>query len=99
MSEDQASWTFLTNHTHVLICLARDPDLRLRDLADLIGITDRAVSTLIDELEAAGYLKRSKVGRRNRYEVHIDRPMRHPVAHGHDIGELIDVMRPVVDDH
>jgi len=96
MTEEQPlSWTFLTNHSHVLICLSRDPDLRLRDLAELVGITDRAVSTLIDELEAAGYIKRTKVGRRNRYEVHADRPMRHQVERGHQIGELIDVMGPV----
>jgi len=99
MSEEQPlSWTFLTNHSHVLICLSRDPDLRLRDLAQLVGITDRAVSTLIDELEAAGYVKRTKVGRRNRYEVHADGPMRHQVERGHQIGELIDVMGPVYDD-
>lgn len=99
MTEEQPlSWTFLTNHSHVLICLSRDPDLRLRDLAELVGITDRAVSTLIDELEAAGYIKRTKVGRRNRYEVHADRPMRHQVERGHQIGELIDVMGPVSGD-
>lgn len=98
MNEEQPlSWTFLTNHSHVLICLARDPDLRLRDLAKLVGITDRAVSTLLDELETAGYIKRTKVGRRNRYEVHVDRPMRHQVERGHQVGELIDVMGPVVD--
>lgn len=99
MNEEQRlSWTFLTNHSHVLICLSRDPDLRLRDLAELVGITDRAVSTLIDELEAAGYIKRTKVGRRNRYDVHLDRPMRHQVESGHLIGELIDVMGPVGED-
>lgn len=95
MNDRPPSWTFLTNHSHVLICLSRDPDLRLRDLADLVGITDRAVSTLIDELESAGYIRRTKVGRRNRYEVHMDRPMRHPVEAGHEIGELIDVMGPI----
>lgn len=96
--EQPLSWTFLTNHSHVLISLSRDPDLRLRDLAQLVGITDRAVSTLIDELEAAGYLKRTRIGRRNRYEVHADHPMRHRVERGHQVSELIDVMGPVVDD-
>lgn len=99
MNEEQPlSWTFLTNHGHVLICLTRDPDLRLRDLAELVGITDRAVSTIIHELENADYIKRTKVGRRNRYEVHTDRPMRHQVERGHEIGELIDAMGPIIDE-
>ena len=89
-----APWTFLTNHSHVLICLARDPELRLRDIADLVGISDRAVFTIIGDLEAAGFVERRKVGRRNRYEVHPRKPMRHAVESGHTVDELLDVMVP-----
>src|SRR6056297_1512701 len=78
-------WTFLTNHSHVLISLTRDPDLRLRDLAELVGITERAVQTILRDLEAGGYISRRRVGRRNRYDVHPDRPMRHPVESGHHV--------------
>lgn len=91
------SWTFLTNHGHVLICLTRDPDLRIRDLAQLVGITDRAVAKLLDELEATGYITRTKVGRRNHYEVHTNQPMRHRVESGHVVRELVDAMGPIED--
>lgn len=92
--EDTTGWTFLTNHSHVLICLARDPALRVRDVAERVGITERAVQKILGELETAGYLARTRVGRRNRYEVHLDRPMRHRVERGHTVGELLDVMVP-----
>lgn len=82
-------WTFLTNHAHVLVCLARDPSLRLRDLAAAIGITERAVHRIVVELEAAGYLSRDRDGRRNHYEIHVDRPLRHPLEAGHDIRSLL----------
>lgn len=94
-SPDEGSWTFLTNHSHVLICLARDPGLRLRDLSAQVGITERAVQSIIRDLEAAGYLERARVGRRNRYELHPDRPMRHPVEQGHLVAELLEVLAPV----
>ncbi len=85
-------WTFLTNHSHVLISLARDPDLRLRDLAVLVGITERAVQTILRDLEAGGYISRRRVGRRNRYDVHPDLPMRHPVEAGHRVAEILQVL-------
>ncbi len=97
--DDDGSWTFLTNHSHVLICLMRDPELRLRDVAELVGITDRAVSKVIGELEAGGYLERTRVGRRNRYEIHTGRPMRHRVERGHQVRELLEVMTPPGDEH
>lgn len=87
-------WTFLTNHSHVLICLARDPHTRIRDLAAMVGITERAVQGILNDLEAAGCIVRHREGRRNRYEVRPDRPMRHPVERGHVIGELIRVLEP-----
>ncbi len=96
--DHEGSWTFLTNHSHVLICLARDPELRVRDVAEQVGITERAVLKILGELEGAGYLARTRVGRRNRYEVHPDRPMRHRVERGHTVGELLDVMGPAGDD-
>lgn len=91
---DRTPWTFLTNHSHVLICLSRDPQLRLRELAELVGITDRAVFTIIGELEAEGYLEKRKVGRRNEYVVHAGHPMRHAVEAGHTVDELLEVMVP-----
>lgn len=92
--DDAGSWTFLTNHSHVLICLARDPGLRVRDVAEQVGITERAVQKILGELESGGYLVRTRVGRRNRYEVYPDRPMRHQVERGHTVGELLDVLVP-----
>ena len=91
---DRGPWTFLTNHAHVLICLARDPQMRLRDVAANVGITERAVQSIIADLESAGYLKRQRVGRRNRYELHPDLPMRHPVEQMHSVAELLEVLGP-----
>ncbi|MBQ1090537.1 helix-turn-helix domain-containing protein [Streptomyces sp. B93] len=82
-------WTFLTNHARVLIALARDPDARGRDVADLIGITERAVQLIVADLEAAGYLTRTRVGRRNRYTVDPTVALRHPAEAGHPVGDLL----------
>lgn len=90
----RAGWTFLTNHSHVLICLARDPQLRLRDLADEVGITERAVQAIVNDLREAGCIRPIRVGRRNHYEIVRDRPMRHRVEQGHLVGELLDAMAP-----
>lgn len=95
--DGESRWTFLTNHSHVLICLVRDPQMRLRDLAAEVGITERAVHGIVNDLKAAGCLRATKVGRRNRYEVLRDRPMRHRVERGHLVGELLDVMAPTQD--
>ncbi len=89
-----SDWTFLTNHTHVLLCVARDPGARLRDVAEVVGITERAAQRIVAELEEAGYLTRSRDGRRNRYEVHPDVPLRHPLEREHAVGEILDVLRP-----
>lgn len=88
-----SGWTFLTNHAHVLVCLARDPELRQRDLAALIGITERATQVILDDLEASGYLSRERVGRRNRYQLILDRPLRHPLESSHSAEELIGLLR------
>ena len=87
-----ASWTFLTNHSHVLLCLVQTPDARMRDVAGRVGITERAVQRIVSELEAAGYVERSREGRRNRYEVHGDLPLRHPVEGHRDLNALIKLI-------
>lgn len=87
---DRPSWTFLTNHTHVLVALSRDPELRQRDIGYVVGITPGAVQRIIDDLERGGYLRREKVGRRNRYEVITSEPLRHPLEHDHTIGEILE---------
>ncbi len=86
---DLPSWSFLTNHGHVIIAIARDPELRQRDIAHAVGITVGAVQKIIHELEQAGYLEHERVGRRNRYRVHLDRPLRHPLESDHTIGDLL----------
>lgn len=85
-------WTFLTNHTHVLLCLFRQPDQRLRDVAMAVGITERMVQRIVAELTAEGYLRITKVGRCNRYAVNTSRPLRHPLERRHTIGELLTIL-------
>lgn len=89
---DRAPWTFLTNHSHVLICLWRRPDARLRDVAQRVGITERAVQAIVADLEEAGVLTRTRQGRRNHYTIHDDAPLRHPVESAHRIGELLQLV-------
>ena len=83
------TWTFLTNHAHVLIAISRDPELRQRDISRLVGITEGAVQRILHELEDAGFLRRERVGRRNRYHVDADRPLRHPLERDHTVGEIL----------
>jgi DNA-binding MarR family transcriptional regulator len=85
-------WTFLTNHSHVLICLARDPEMRLRDVATEVGITERAVQAIIADLERAHVITRERHGRRNRYTIHPNQPLRHPVEAAHNVGELLAML-------
>jgi hypothetical protein len=86
---DTKTWTFLTNHARVLICIARNPKARVRDVADYIGITERATQMIIGDLEAEGYLTRSRIGRRNAYTIDPERPFRHPAEADHDVQDLI----------
>ena len=86
MARPAVPWTFLTNHAHVLVCLARDGDLRLRDVAARVGITERAVQRIVADLEAGGYLDIGKQGRRNTYTVRRGRPLRHPVESRRTVG-------------
>ncbi|MEM8707149.1 MAG: helix-turn-helix domain-containing protein [Actinomycetota bacterium] len=83
------SWTFLTNHAHVLVAISRDGDLRQRDIAHAVGITVGAVQKIIAELEAGGYLTHERVGRRNHYTVITDLPLRHPLENHHTIGDIL----------
>ncbi len=85
-------WTFLSNHAHVLVCVAQEPEIRIRDIAVLVGITERAASSIVADLESEGYLTRSKVGRNNRYQLHPGKPLRHPIEHHRSIGDLLTVM-------
>jgi DNA-binding IclR family transcriptional regulator len=92
--DQAATWTFFTNHAHVLICIARNPDVRLSEVAQLVGIGERAVHRIVHELEAAGYLTVNKEGRRNVYEIDVDRPLRHPLESHHHVRAVV---APLVD--
>ena len=93
MSDPSTStWTFLTNHAHVLLCIAQDPEMRLRDVAERVGITERATQRIVADLEADGYLERSKVGRRNHYRIHPELKFRHPIEEDIAIGSLIELL-------
>jgi DNA-binding transcriptional ArsR family regulator len=86
------SWDFLTNHAHVLLCVAHDPGIRLRDIAAAVGITERAAHRILSQLVEEGYVLRERQGRRNRYEVVAGRPMRHPLVEQREVGELLEVL-------
>lgn len=89
-STESAGWSFFTNHAHVLLCLAEDPEMRLRDLAAAVGITERAVQKIISEVEAGGILERERQGRRNVYQIHGNFPLRHPVESHCTVQGLVD---------
>lgn len=96
----EPSWTFLSNHGHVMVCLARDPDVRLRDIAEDVGITERAVQGIVADLVRAGYIDKERSGRRNHYELHPEMPMRHPLESDHLLGELLAAIAvPRAEDH
>lgn len=89
----RTKWTFLTNHAHVLIALARDPDARVRDLAASVAITERAVQQILTDLEDAAVLTREREGRRNRYAVNVDSPLRHPNEAGGYVRDLLALVK------
>ncbi len=93
--EPRSGWTFLSNHAHVLIALAQQPSIRLRDVAEQVGITERAVAQIVLDLEAAGALERVRDGRRNLYRVNTALPLRHPIEAHRRVGDLL---RAVVGD-
>lgn len=88
----KTGWTFLTNHSHVIILLANQPDMVLREVASEIGITERAVQRIIADLEEDGFLIREKIGRQNHYRVVRDLPLRHPIEAHRLIGDLVDLI-------
>ncbi|HKD94583.1 MAG TPA: winged helix-turn-helix transcriptional regulator [Gaiellaceae bacterium] len=90
--EHPGTWTFLTNHAQVLLCLAETPDIRLRDVAERVGITERATQRILAELVESGYVKTTRVGRRNRYVVDREHAMRHSAQLGYEIGALLEAM-------
>jgi predicted transcriptional regulator len=85
-------WTFLTNHAQVLTCIAEEPDIRGRDIAERVGITERAAQSIISDLVEYGYVTRVREGRRNHYTVNPDGQLRHPLQAGHTIGELLTAL-------
>lgn len=85
-------WTFLTNHARVLLCVARDPGVRLRDIAAIVGITERSAFGIVTDLTKAGYVVKRKDGRRNRYQIQAHLPLPEPTAHEHSIGEVLAVL-------
>jgi predicted transcriptional regulator len=86
-------WRFVTNHTQVLLCIARDPHVRIRTIADSVGITERAAQRIVRDLIEGGFVERQRVGRRNRYSVNRDLKMRHRAQREHEVGELLDLLK------
>ncbi|MEV4067580.1 helix-turn-helix transcriptional regulator [Nonomuraea dietziae] len=84
-------WTFLTNHAHALVCIARDPGIRTREIAAAVGITERATQRIVSDLVAAGYITVTREGRRNRYQLNPTLPLRHPLEREHQIGEILAI--------
>lgn len=85
-------WTFLANHTHVLVCIDRDPTVTMRAIAEQVGITERAVQRIVGELVEGGYLTRSREGRRNSYTINSERPLRHPLEQGTRLDALLGLL-------
>ena len=86
------SWTFLTNHAQALVCIARDPGIRLREVGERIGITERAAHRIVVELADAGYITRERNGRRNHYTINAHFPLPDPIAHEQNVGELLAIL-------
>ena len=86
------SWSFLTNHAQVLVCIAHDPGIRLREIGDAIGITERAAHRIVVELADAGYIARERPGRRNEYTIHSHLPLPDPLAREQKIGDLLAIL-------
>ena len=91
-SESPKHWTFLTNHAHVLILLHAEPGLVLREVATRVGITERAVQRIVQDLEEERFIRREKVGRKNQYEVSTDEALRHPIESHRKIGDLLKLI-------
>ena len=88
-TDDSQNWTFLSNHAHVLVCVAKNPDVRLSEVAALVGIRERTVHRIVHELIDSGYISVTKDGRNNVYSVDLDKPLRHPLEADHNIQAII----------
>lgn len=86
------TWSFLTNHAAVLLCISHDPCIRLREIGDAVGVTERAAFRIVGDLADAGYITRERSGRRNRYQVHAARQLPDPLARGKKVGDLLAVL-------
>jgi predicted transcriptional regulator len=91
-SNKDKTWRFLTNHTQVLLCIEREPDVRFRDIAEAVGITERAAQRIVADLIESGYVESERIGRRNHYRVNPNIAMRHPAQDGHEVGELLRLL-------
>jgi hypothetical protein len=91
-TQDHSAWTLLTAHGRTLVAIAQDPDARMRDLAEVVGVTERTVQAIVADLETSGYVAHTRVGRRNRYTVNLNRPFRHSAQEGHLVGPFLDLL-------
>lgn len=96
--QTDGAWTLLTGHGHVLVEIARNPEARIRDISEVVGLTERTVQAIVADLEAAGYLTRDRAGRRNVYTVDPDMLFRHPAQEGHRVGPFLDLLAASGDD-
>jgi hypothetical protein len=92
ISSRMADWNVLSNHGLALLCIARDRDIRMRDIGDMIGVTERAAHRIVRDLVEAGFVKRERAGTRNHYEIQPETPMDHPMLEDHWIGEIVAVL-------
>src|ERR1044072_6272956 len=92
--EETKTSRFLSNQTQFLLCIQRAPDVRFRDIGQVVGITERAAQRIVADLIESGYVESERVGRRNHYRVNTDAAMRHPAQEGHDVGELLRLLSP-----
>jgi uncharacterized membrane protein len=88
-AETSQNWTFLSNHAHVLVCVAKNSDVRLSEVAELVGVRERTVHRIVHDLIDAGYISVTKVGRNNVYSVDLDKPLRHPLEAEHNIQAIV----------
>jgi DNA-binding IclR family transcriptional regulator len=91
-----AAWSFVTNHARVLLCIAEEPTLRLREISERVGVTERAVYRIVNELVDAGYVSRHRAGRRNHYVVHRELPLADHLSHAQPLGELLALLAPAI---
>ena len=92
LADATTTWTFLTNHSHVLLAISKTPGIKVREISDLVGVTERAVLRIISELNDAGFISIEKIGRENRYSVTSDIPLRHPLEQHRTVSELLEML-------